>query len=638
MSANNYTSENIKVLKGLEPVRKRPGMYIGSTDSRGLHHLIWEIFDNSIDEHLAGYGDTIQVELKKDGSVLIKDNARGIPVDVHKETGLSTVETVLTVLHAGGKFDDSAYKASGGLHGVGASVVNALSEWLVCTVATKGGIYQCKFINGGSETAEKLHKIGETRKTGTIIHFKPDPKIFKNTTEFNPSLICERLRESSFLFPNLRIIFIDEINKQQYEFKTESGLVEFVKFLNEARSAYTSICKINGKYNNIEVEIAFQYCDDMNETIVSFANSIKTIEGGAHETGFKAALTEIINDYGRKWGILKAKDKNLEGSDVREGIGAIISVKVPESIISYEGQTKNKLFTPEAKDATKKVAEEQISYWFEENRKESEKIIKRCILARDARLAARKIRENTKQQKKAGAERILSGKLTPAQSKDAKLNELFLVEGDSAGGSAKLGRDKKYQAILPLKGKVINVEKANVLDVLKNEEIGTIITCLGTGVLKNFELNKLKYHKIIIMTDADTDGAHIQILLLTMFYRYMKPLVEHGHVYIALPPLYKITSKKNAKDFRYAWDEFELDELKKEMGSCEIQRYKGLGEMNADQLWETTMNPETRTLIKVTIDDLIVAERQLNILMGDNAQLRKDWITNNIDFNVEDDN
>ena len=634
----SYSGDNIKVLKGLEPVRKRPGMYIGSTDSRGLHHLIWEIFDNSIDEHLAGYGDTIQVEMKKDGSILVKDNARGIPVDKHKETGISTVETVLTVLHAGGKFDEGAYKASGGLHGVGASVVNALSEWLVCTVSTKGNVYQCRFENGGADIVEPLHKIGESKKTGTIIHFKPDPKIFKTTTEFNPKIICERLRESSFLFPNLRIIFIDEINKETYEFKAQAGLTEFVNFLNEARNSYTPVCQISGKHNNVEVEIAFQYCDDMNETIISFANSIKTIEGGAHETGFKTALTEVINEYGRKWNIIKQKEKNLEGSDVREGIGAIISVKVPESLISYEGQTKNKLFTPEARDATKKVAEEQISYWFEENRKESEKIIKRCVLARDARIAARKVRENTKQSKKSGVERILSGKLTPAQSKDYKNNELFLVEGDSAGGSAKLGRDKKYQAILPLKGKVINVEKANVLDVLKNEEIGTIITCLGTGVLKNFDISKLRYNKIIIMTDADTDGAHIQILLLTMFYRYMKPLVEQGHVYIALPPLYKLTSKKNSKEFKYAWDEYELEEVKKSLGSCEIQRYKGLGEMNADQLWETTMNPETRTLIKVTIDDLIIAERQLTILMGDNAQLRKEWINNNIDFTMEEQN
>lgn len=632
----DYTASDIKVLKGLEPVRKRPGMYIGSTDSRGLHHLIWEIFDNSIDEHLAGHGDTIEVVLKKDQSIIIKDNARGIPIEINKDTGISTVETVLTVLHAGGKFDENAYHSAGGLHGVGASVVNALSTWLTCIVAVKGKAYECKFKDGG-QTVQSLKMIGDTKKSGTIIHFKPDPLIFKNNVEFNPTIIKERLRESAFLFKDLKITFVDEVNNETSEFKTSQGLGDFVTFLNEARSCYTPVCQISGKTSGIEVEVAFQYCDDMNETIISFANSIKTIEGGAHETGFKTALTEVINDYARKWNILKQKDKNLEGSDVREGIGAIISVKVPENLISYEGQTKNKLFTAEANTATRKVCEEQIGYWFEENRKDSEKIIKRCMLAREARLAAKKVRENTKKQKGSGAERILSGKLTPSQSKDSRINELFLVEGDSAGGSAKLGRDKKIQAILPLKGKVINVEKANLADVLKNEEIGTIITCLGTGILKNFELQKLKYSKIIIMTDADTDGAHIQILLLTMFYRYMKPLVESGHVYIAQPPLYKLTNKRTSKFF-YAWDEHQLDELKANNPNFEIQRYKGLGEMNADQLWETTMNPETRILIQVTVEDLIIAERQLTILMGDNAQLRKDWITNNINFDLEENN
>lgn len=630
----SYTADNIKVLKGLEPVRKRPGMYIGSTDSRGLHHLVWEIFDNSIDEVLAGYANTIEVSLKKDGSIMVKDNGRGIPIEINKDTKLSTVETILTVLHAGGKFDGDAYATAGGLHGVGASVVNALSEWLICIVARNKKMYRIKFKNGGSIVEEKLTEIGNSTKTGTIIHFKPDSTILK-TIEFDPNIIKERLQEASFLFSKLNIIFNDDMNKQTYNFYTSNGLIEFVQFINEAKSIICPPISVIGELNKIKVDVALQFSNDMNETIISFANSIKTIEGGAHEQGFKIALTEVVNDYAKKWNLLKVKDKNLDGNDVREGMTAIISVKVPESLISYEGQTKNKLFTPEAKDACKKICEKQLSFWFEENKKIAETIIKKAILSRDAKLAAKKVRENIKKTKGSKADRILSGKLTPAQSKIPSEKELFLVEGDSAGGSAKLGRNKKIQAILPLKGKVINVEKTKTIDVLKNEEIGTIITCLGTGVLKDFDIKKLKYHKVIIMTDADTDGAHIQILLLTMFYRYMKPLIENGNVYIALPPLYKLTNKKTKK-FYYAWDDDGLAELKKENPSYEIQRYKGLGEMNADQLWETTMDPNNRLLIKVDIEDVVNAERQVNILMGDNASLRKEWITKNIDFRADE--
>lgn len=630
----SYTADNIKVLKGLEPVRKRPGMYIGTTDSKGLHHLIWEIFDNAIDEVLAGYGTTIEVTLKKDNSILIKDNGRGIPIENNKDTGISSIETIFTVLHAGGKFDEGAYSTAGGLHGVGSSVVNALSEWLICIVGRGGKLYEARFKDGGSIISQPLKEIGTSTKTGTIIQFKPDPIIFKSII-FDHDVIKDRLKEAAFLFKGLRVIFHDEIKKTSDTFVAENGISEFVNSINETRKVISPIAFISGKYNKIEAEIALQWTDDMNELIISFANSIKTGEGGAHETGFKLALTEIINEYGRKWGIIKPKDKNLDGNDVREGIGAIISVRVPESLISYEGQTKNKLFTPEAKEATKKICDEQLGFWFEENKKEAEKIIKKAILAREARNAARKVRENVKKTKGSGAERILSGKLTPAQLKDPVNNELFLVEGDSAGGSAKLGRDKKTQAILPLKGKVINVEKAKMIDVLKNEEIGTIITCLGTGVLKDFDIKKLKYHKIIIMTDADTDGAHIQILILTLFYRYMKKLVEEGHIYVALPPLYKLINKRT-KNFFYAWDELGLSKLKQENPSYEIQRYKGLGEMNADQLWDTTMNPKTRQLIKVTVDDLVLAEKQVNVLMGDNPALRKEWIDINVDFKFDE--
>ena len=630
----NYTADSIKVLKGLEPVRKRPGMYIGSTDFRGLHHLIWEIFDNSIDEVLAGSATQIDVYLKKDNSILVKDNGRGIPIEINKDTGISTVETILTVLHAGGKFDEDAYVSAGGLHGVGASVVNALSSWLTCTVSRNGKVYQTKFKKGGSVVEQPLTAIGEAKKTGTIIQFKPDPLIFPDTT-FIPEIIVERLKEASFLFKSLKINFYDEINGKEYNFMAEKGIEEFVDYINVGRNIISPVASFSGAQAKIQVEIALQYTDDMNEMIVSFANSVKTNEGGAHESGFKQALTEVFNEYGRKWDLIKAKDKNLESSDVREGIGAIISVKVPEKLISYEGQTKNKLFTPEAKDATRKITQTQLGFWFEENKKEAVKIITKSLIAREARLAARKVRENIKKTKGNKAERILSGKLTPAQSKDYVNNELFIVEGDSAGGSAKLGRDKKNQAILPLKGKVINVEKAKISDVLKNEEIGTIITCLGAGVLKEFNVDKIKYHKVIIMTDADTDGAHIQILLLTMFYRFMRPLVEKGHVYIALPPLYKLTNKRT-KEFNYAWDENQLEELKKSSPQYEIQRYKGLGEMNADQLWDTTMNPKTRMLIKVSIEDIILAEKQVNVLMGDNPAVRKEWINDNVKFTLDE--
>lgn len=630
----NYDDSSIKVLKGLEPVRKRPGMYIGSTDSRGLHHLVWEIFDNAIDEVLNGSANEIHVVLKKDGSILIKDNGRGIPSGKNASSGLSTIDTVYTVLHAGGKFDDGAYKVSGGLHGVGASVVNALCSWMTVKVQRDGKVFESLYKDGG-KIAKPASQTGTTNRTGTTVQFMPDISIFKSIT-FNSNVIKERLHESSFLFKGLKINFLDEINPQNSAvFHAVNGIKEYVSFINESKKTYSKIAYFHGTKNEIEVEAAMQFSNDENEVFVSFANSIKTIEGGSHEIGFKLALTEIVNDYAHKYKYLKERDKNFEGNDVREGLTAVISVKIPEKLISYEGQTKNKLFTQEAKFAVQKIISEQLYFFLEENKDDASKIIEKIIAARDARIAARKARENVRQIKNAKSERVLFGKLTPAQTHDPQLGEIFLVEGDSAGGTAKTGRDRRFQAILPLRGKVINVEKSKLSDLLKNEEIISIISCLGTGISESFNIKNLRYHKVIIMTDADTDGAHIQILLLTFFYRYMRPLIERGMIYLAMPPLYKIISGDKKKS-AYAWDEIEADEIKKSYGKYYIQRYKGLGEMNSDQLWETTMNPQTRQLIRVSLENAVQAERRVTVLMGESTNTRKIWINDNIDFSLED--
>ena len=632
--AQEYNAQNIKILEGLEPVRKRPGMYIGSTDTRGLHHLVWEILDNAIDEVMAGFANTITVTLKKDNWISIEDNGRGIPVDLNPTSHLSGVETVFTVLHAGGKFDDQAYKTAGGLHGVGSSVVNALSDQLICQVFKNNQVYEAKFKEGG-KIDQPLTVIGSTNKKGTLVLFHPDPLIF-NDLKFSPSIIRERLQESAFLFKNLKIIFKDELNHTSETFEAKNGIVEFVSYINQTKKTLSPVVYFKNEISGVGVEVAFQYTSDLNPIEISFANSVKTNEGGSHLNGYKVGLMNTINTYARKWKLLKEKDKNLDSDDVREGITAIVSVKVPEAIITYEGQTKNKLFTPQAFETVKKTVEDQLTYWLDQNKKDAFEIIKQAIASRDARLAAKKARDDFKKTKSKQVEKILSSKLTPAQSKEPELNELFLVEGDSAGGSAKLGRNKKYQAILPLKGKVINVEKAKLSDVLKNEEIGTIITCLGTGIGKEFELSKLKYHKIIIMTDADVDGSHIQALLLTMFYRFMRPLIEHGHVYLALPPLYKVSKKSDPKSFKYAWNEEQLALLKDEFKSYEIQRYKGLGEMNPDQLWETTMDPETRILLQVDINDIVISDKQVDTLMGEDVAVRKKWIDENVDFSYDD--
>lgn len=633
---NSYDESNIQILEGLEAVRKRPGMYIGSTDSRGLHHLVWEIVDNAIDEALSGFGDNIQVTICKDNSIIVSDHGRGMPTGMHA-SGRPATEVILTVLHAGGKFnEDGGYKTSGGLHGVGASVVNALSTWLEVTVYRDGKIWQQRFENGGSKIG-KLKVVGKTNKTGTTIHFLPDASIF-STTEYNFSTISERLMESAFLLKGIRIDLKDERSDKEVVYQYDNGLIAFVEYLNYEKDVLNPIISIEGINNEIEVDLAMQFTSGYQENTLSFVNLVRTSDGGSHETGFRSALTRTFNEYARKYGLLKEKDKNLEGNDVREGLSAIISIKVPEHLLQFEGQTKSKLGTPEARNVVDNIVYEKLSFYLEENKQIADVLIKKMIKAAQVRDAARKAREAARKGKGTRQEKILSGKLAPAQSKDKKRKELYLVEGDSAGGSAKQGRDRKYQAILPLRGKVINTEKAAMSDILKNEEIATIINTIGAGVGADFNEKDSNYNKVIIMTDADTDGAHIQTLLLTFFYRYMKGLITAGKVYIALPPLYKI-SKKNGKkeEAIYAWQDDELEDSKKKIGKgYVVQRYKGLGEMNASQLWETTMNPETRTLIQVSIDDAALVERRVSVLMGDKVEPRREWIEQNVQFTLED--
>lgn len=632
----DYNDEAIQVLEGLEAVRKRPGMYIGSTDSRGLHHLVYEILDNSVDEALAGFGDTITVKIHKDNSISVQDKGRGMPTGMHK-MGKPTPEIIFTVLHAGGKFGQGGYKTSGGLHGVGASVVNALSEWLEVTIKRDGFVYKQRFEEGGKPVTT-LEKIGTTKQTGTHIHFKPDPTIF-STIVYSFDTLSERLRESAFLLKGLKIELIDERYEQHDVYHYENGISAFVEYLNEEKDALHQVVFMEGEVNEIEVEFAFQFNDAYSETVLSFVNNVRTKDGGTHEAGAKSALTRVFNEYARKVSLLKEKDKNLEGADIREGLAAIVSVRIPEAVLQFEGQTKGKLGTSEARSAVDAVVSEKLAYFLEENPDVSSLLIKKAIKAFQAREAARKAREEARSgKKKKRSEAVLSGKLTPAQSRNPQKNELYLVEGDSAGGSAKQGRDRRFQAILPLRGKVINTEKAKLADIFKNEEINTIIHAIGGGVGTDFSVEDINYDKVVIMTDADTDGAHIQVLLLTFFYRYMKPLIEAGKVYIALPPLYKVSKGTGKKEvIEYSWsDETLKDAIKKIGKGYTIQRYKGLGEMNADQLWDTTMNPETRTLIRVRIDDAARAERRITTLMGDKVEPRRKWIETNVDFGMED--
>ncbi|RBW69175.1 DNA topoisomerase IV subunit B [Bacillus taeanensis] len=632
----DYNDDAIQVLEGLEAVRKRPGMYIGSTDSRGLHHLVYEIVDNAVDEALAGHGNKITVTIHHDNSISVQDEGRGMPVGMHR-LGKPTPEVILTVLHAGGKFGGGGYKTSGGLHGVGASVVNALSEWLEVTIKREGTVYKQRFERGGHPVTT-LEKTGTTRQTGTMIHFKPDSEMF-SATVYNYDTLSERLREAAFLLKGLKIELIDKRHDRQEEFHYETGIEAFIDYLNEEKDTLHPVVMFEGEANGIEAEIAFQYNDGFSENVLSFVNNVRTKDGGTHESGAKSAITRIINDYARKVNLLKEKDKNLEGTDIREGFTAIVSVRIPEEKLQFEGQTKSKLGTSDARSAVDAVVSEQFSYFLEENPSTAEMLIKKAVKAAQAREAARKAREDARTGKKnKRKESVLSGKLTPATSRNTARNELYLVEGDSAGGSAKQGRDRKFQAILPLRGKVINTEKAKIQDILKNEEISTIIHAIGAGVGPDFTVEDTNYDKIVIMTDADTDGAHIQVLLLTFFYRYMRPLIEKGKVYIALPPLYKVSKGTGKKEkIEYAWDEDGLKEAIKKIGKgYTIQRYKGLGEMNAEQLWETTMDPATRTLIRVKIEDAARVERRVSVLMGDKVEPRRQWIESNVQFGLNE--
>jgi len=631
-----YTAQSLQILEGLEAVRKRPGMYVGSTDQRGLHHLVWEIVDNSIDEVLAGFGQTIKVVVNEDNSVLVSDDGRGMPVDMHP-SGLNGLEVIFTKLHAGGKFGaGGAYKVSGGLHGVGASVVNALSEFLEVTVHRDGKMYQMRFENGGHKVKD-LSIVGDTNRTGTDVLFKPDPTIF-STTLFNFQTLEERIRENAFLIKGLKMILHDKRSHQKETYCYDAGISAYVDLINQQKTGLHQTAYLEGTSNGIEVEIAFQYSNAYSENTISFVNNVRTKDGGTHETGFKSAFTKAFNDYGRRMNLIKEKDPGLEGADIREGLTSIISVRIPENLLQFEGQTKNKLGSPEARPAVENVIGENLSVYLTENPQTASVLIEKAMNARNAREAARKAREDARLVKKvAKQETILSGKLSPATTKNPKINELFLVEGDSAGGSAKQGRNRFFQAILPLRGKVINSEKQRMEDVLKNEEISTIISTIGAGLGTDFQVNKSNYNKVIIMTDADTDGAHIQVLLITFFFRYMRPLVEAGKLYIARPPLYKIAKVGKKEEISYAWSDEEREEISKKYKTYTIQRYKGLGEMNAEQLWDTTMNPETRTLVQVRIEDMADAEQRITVLMGDKVEPRKEWIDTFVSFESEDD-
>lgn len=629
MEDKNYNAGSIQVLEGLEPVRKRPGMYIGSTGTKGLHHCVMEVMDNSIDEVLAGRADTVKVVIYKDGSISIEDNGSGIPVEVHPKTGKSTLETVLTVLHAGGKFNNDAYKVSGGLHGVGVSCVNALSEWLIATVKRGGHIYEQHFARGKAQGDIKI--VGDTKESGTTIQFMPDSEIF-DTTEFSKEVLVTKFREVAFLNKGVRITLIDEREEEPGEevFHYEGGIKSFVEYINRSKNAISEdIIYFDKSMDDCELEIAMQYTDGYSENVLTFANNIHTTEGGYHLTGFRNALTRALNDYGRKANIIKEKEDNLSGDDAREGLTAIVSVKLKEP--QFEGQTKSKLGNSEVQGIVNSVCYQELIDYFELHPQEGKKIIEKAISAQRAREAARKARDLSRGKRSVLDNTTLPGKLADCQSNDNHETEIFIVEGDSAGGSAKQGRDRKFQAILPLRGKILNVEKARLDRILAYEEIKAMITAFGTGIDTEFNIEKLRYGKIIIMTDADVDGAHIRTLLLTFFFRHMRELVDDGHIYIAQPPLYMVS--KNRKEY-YVYDDDELEALLKEIGrdNYTIQRYKGLGEMNPEQLWETTMDPEHRILLRVNVDDAVNADEIFSMLMGDKVEPRREFIEKNAKY------
>ena len=624
-------------MKGLEGVRKRPAMYIGSTNATGLHHLVWEVVDNSVDEALSGFGKKIVVTMHKDGSISVLDEGRGIPVGINKETGRPAVEVVFTELHAGGKFNNAVYKSAAGLHGVGASVTNALSEWVDINVYKDGNTYHLKFENGGN-LVTPLEVIGTTKKHGTLVRFKPDATIF-STVEFKWDTIASHLQESAFLMKGVEFVLQDEKTGQNQSFLYENGLVEYINNINGNKNALSNVIDFSDadEETQIDVEVALQYCnEDYNETIYSYVNNVRTRDGGTHETGFRAGITKAVNDFAENNKVLRGK--KLEGTDIREGLTAVISLKIPEMLLEFEGQTKGKLGTPQATSVVSNFIYNKFTYYLNENKEFAINLINKCIASQTARLAARKAKEEARSSKKPKQDLILSDKLTPAQSKDYAKNELFIVEGDSAGGTAKKGRDRLHQAILPLRGKPLNTDSISIDKLVHNEEIATIINTIGAGFGQSFDLEDIKYGKIIIMTDADTDGAHIQTLLLTFFYHYMRQLITSGHVYIAVPPLYRVFKEDGKKVIQeYAWDDEGLEKAKKIVGGgYKVSRYKGLGEMDAIQLKETTMDPRTRLLIQVDIEDPILVEKRVNVLMGRDTSIRRAWVEENVDFNKVD--